>query len=420
MNCSYTFSCTGNEITSWFTLLTCFFVHTQFILGNWWIVYTSYGYWPLLWNMMQGTLYLLYPLCGWIAELYSKSFRTIQLSIILFFLSSVISLLGGSLTISIPFEGLHPDPDLTTFPLLPFFVGIYAHVCLVGLGMYESNAIQFGMDQMIEASSEQLSSFIHWYFWCAHSGPNIMYFTTMMYLYYESNCKQNWSEETAFGYIIYYLGLIILMTAVLQLVLVIIGIIATVCYKRKYHIEQISRNPLSIIVKVLQYSYRHKYPERRSALTYWENHMPSRIDLGKEKYGGPFTYEQVEDVKTVFRLLLVMGTVFGFHLSGDGYSFTSYLIKSVGCPTFIPFVMFTLNPIHIQDVIVILGVPLHQFVIKRYKFINRLTLLKRIWIGLLLCLISEMCQCFYVSEISPQELTTLALISMHLTSYNVL
>ena len=132
--------------------------------------------------------------------------------------------------------------------------------------------------------------------------------------------------------------------------------------------------------------------------------MPSRIDLGKEKYGGPFTYEQVEDVKTVFRLLLVMGTVFGFHLSGDGYSFTSYLMKSVGCPTFIPFAMFTLNPLHIQDIIVLLGVPLYQFVIKRYKFINRLTLLKRIWIGLVLCLINEMCQCFYASAISPQNI----------------
>ena len=46
---------------------------------------------------------------------------------------------------------------------------------LAGLGMYEANAIQFGMDQMLEASSEQLSSFIHWYFWCVHTGPLIVF-----------------------------------------------------------------------------------------------------------------------------------------------------------------------------------------------------------------------------------------------------
>ena len=44
-----------------------------------------------------------------------------------------------------------------------------------GLGMFESNAFQFGMDQMLEASSEQLSSFIHWYFWCAHVEPFVVF-----------------------------------------------------------------------------------------------------------------------------------------------------------------------------------------------------------------------------------------------------
>ena len=41
----------------------------------------------------------------------------------------------------------------------------------------------------------------------------------------------------------------------------------------------------------------------RSAFTYCEDDPPSRIDFGKSKYEGPFTTEQVEDVKTFFRLL---------------------------------------------------------------------------------------------------------------------
>ena len=36
---------------------------------------------------------------------------------------------------------------------------------IVSTGMFEANAIQFGMDQMLEASSDQLSTFIHWYYW---------------------------------------------------------------------------------------------------------------------------------------------------------------------------------------------------------------------------------------------------------------
>ena len=58
--------------------------------------------------------------------------------------------------------------------------------------------------------------------------------------------------------------------------------------------------------KVLRYAWKHKFPERHSALTYWEEGLPSRIDLGKSKYGGPFTVEQVEDVKTLGRILSVL------------------------------------------------------------------------------------------------------------------
>ena len=66
---------------------------------------------------------------------------------------------------------------------------------------------------------------------------------------------------------------------------------------------QTTTNPFKLIARVLHYARKHKYPENRSALTYWEEEAPSRLDLGKEKYGGPFTEEEVEDVKTTFRLI---------------------------------------------------------------------------------------------------------------------
>ena len=56
-------------------------------------------------------------------------------------------------------------------------------------------------------------------------------------------------------------------------------------------------NPVKLIIKVLKYVRKNKYLSNRSALTYWERNYPSRLDLGKEKYGGPFTEEQVENVK---------------------------------------------------------------------------------------------------------------------------
>lgn len=52
----------------------------------------------------------------------------------------------------------------------------------------------------------------------------------------------------------------------------------------------------------------------RSALTYWDDTKPSRLDLGKTKYGGPFSTEEVEDVKTFIATTMVLVSLGGFML----------------------------------------------------------------------------------------------------------
>ena len=74
--------------------------------------------------------------------------------------------------------------------------------------------------------------------------------------------------------------------------------------------EPRSAQPYTTILGVVNFARKHKYPLRRSALTYWEEELPSRIDLAKTKYGGPYTNEQVEDVKTVLQLLKLMLPIF--------------------------------------------------------------------------------------------------------------
>jgi peptide/histidine transporter 3/4 len=53
---------------------------------------------------------------------------------------------------------------------------------------------------------------------------------------------------------------------------------------------------------------QHKYPAKggRNAFTYWENEIPTRIDYAKEKYGGPYSHENVETVKTFLRVVIVL------------------------------------------------------------------------------------------------------------------
>ena len=80
------------------------------------------------------------------------------------------------------------------------------------------------------------------------------------------------------------------------------------------------------------YSWKHNVPEHRSAFTYWEEDIPRRIDLGKNKYGGPFTNEEVEDTKTFLRILPLLLCLFGYHLAGDGYSAPEQLLET-SCPS---------------------------------------------------------------------------------------
>ena len=70
--------------------------------------------------------------------------------------------------------------------------------------------------------------------------------------------------------------------------------------------------------KVVSFAREHRNPVQRSAFTYCEDELPSRLDLGKEKYGGPFTTEQVEDVKAflgILTLLLTLGPLFSVERS---------------------------------------------------------------------------------------------------------
>ena len=75
--------------------------------------------------------------------------------------------------------------------------------------------------------------------------------------------------------------------------------------------EPVSQNPFKLVYSVIRYAIKHNHPEHRSAFTFCEDEPLSRIDFGKNKYGGPFTTEQVEDVKTFLRVILIIfsGTV---------------------------------------------------------------------------------------------------------------
>jgi hypothetical protein len=77
----------------------------------------------------------------------------------------------------------------------------------------------------------------------------------------------------------------------------------------------VKQNAIKQAYRVIKYAIKTKRPRQRRAFTYCEDELPSRIDFGMDKYGGPFTIEQVEDVKTCLRLIPI--AIVGGALAGS-------------------------------------------------------------------------------------------------------
>ena len=283
---------------------------------------------------------------------------------------------------------------LRSWPLLGI-AGLAVLLQIIGLGMFEANAIQFGMDQMLEASSYQLSTFIHWYFWALHVGSLIMFYGAIAFFGFLTTCKlriaaappHNGTSREYFPPGIISYGATIL--ASVELVCSVIAFCLFHLSAKHFYVQRVSFNPFKIIHKVVIYAVKHKRPVQRSAFTYWEDGIPSRIDLGKSKYGGPFTIEEVEDAKTFFRLALLLVTPIGFHFAGDGFALT-YLLEKTRCPSLSLLTTLAANPLHLSTLVIVLGVPIgHQ--LKKIHWMRKcsLNMLKCIGIGLFCSILQQ-------------------------------
>ena len=152
-------------------------------------------------------------------------------------------------------------------------------ICGIASALFLINIVPFCLDQLVAFSSSEIATFIYWYMWtlcCGSTIIDLMHCTTKGFL---------------------SLPAAVATTIALCLLLL---------FRNKLIKEPLAKNPLNLILKVLKYAIKHKHPRMRSAFTYWDDKPYSRIDLGKAKYGGPFTTEQVEDVKIFFRIIAII------------------------------------------------------------------------------------------------------------------
>ena len=148
-----------------------------------------------------------------------------------------------------------------------------------GFGLFQSNIIQFGIDQLSEASSTETTSFITCYVLTIYASFITMYTT--------SKCSPD------------YAGVLVLT------VCLTLALCSHFLFNHWLVKEQIIQNPLPLIWKVVRYTIKNKRLQKRF-FSFKQHGVLSRLDIAKTIYTGPFTCEQVEDTKTFFRVLAVI------------------------------------------------------------------------------------------------------------------
>ena len=367
--------------TAYLVVLCSLLIHMNVLGSDTALYHTASEVGTIVYFLSQSIAYLLYPLLGWLADVYFTRYKFVRFSFI-----SII--MGSILMVTVAIFHMKYTNSIVVIAV----EGISMFICLIAMGSFESTAIQFGMDQMLEASSDQLSTFVNWYNWSCIIGQVVSAYIMAGVLEYFSHCTMelNTQKHNEIHNALHPLAYNVAFTAVailagLQLVCACVGLCLLVYYKKHFNIDRTGEHPLKLIYQVLKYAWKHKRPENRSAFTYWEEDIPPRIDLGKSKYGGPFTTEEVEDTKTFFSILLLLLSMIGFHLSGHGYSTLIQLLKTQ-CPTH--WVLIFGDPLQVIFLTTIIGVPLYQL-FRKYLSRYNPSMITKMSVGLVCCVVRE-------------------------------
>lgn len=303
-------------------------------------------------------LYLLYPFFGWLADVHITRFTAIVSSLLIISAAQTLGAFVVGLAIAI-------EPGVWYAMIAQYTLS------LIGIGLFVANAIQFGTDQMIGASAEELSTFIHWYFWSTNC--------LRVFLNYAAISLISYCNSTLCSY-----DYIQLLTMIISLVLVVIALFLVAINWRKFLISPVGYSPIVPIAKVLKFAAKNKHAIRRSAMTYWEDEVPSRLDLAKDKYGGPFTTEQVEDTKTFFQLCVLLLCGYGYSIIQDPGS----LQESFDYVPPVLNVLLTEHSANFTHFMVIMGIPVFRLLILPILEHLQITMLQRMWIGYVFSLLA--------------------------------
>ena len=224
------------------------------------------------------SLALLCPVGGWLADSYLGRYKTIRYTTWIMWISVILIMLWEILNKYVVSEYLSKQTEIKVSILVILYL-------LLGIGLvgFQANIIQLGVDQLTDASSMEITSFILSY--------AVTLYTSELAFHFVNSCYINDGSSE------WYNLLMMLYVAVSLTLVICIDFIFGSCLVKES--VPVTTNSITLIAKVLKYvlmNRKHKTGD-----------IPSNMfDIAKHTFGGPFEDQRVEHVKTFLKMLVVV------------------------------------------------------------------------------------------------------------------
>ena len=230
---------------------------------------------------------VMYPIAGLLSDVCTGRYAMIQFGIALFW--SAFALLSLFLALA--------SCDIGNYSFNTLVVPIIAYVLIsAASGAIEVAIIPFGVDQLSQgATSHEQSSYFYFYY----VGRQLGNLTGLLSFYGLSRFTIKDVERNDFA------------AASLQSLAALVGMTLSLVliwwFKNFLFRDKQRENPLKEVANVVFYAatVRNTPPVARRAFRYGEGRK-RRMEKAKSRYDGPYTSEEVEDVKTFCKILLIL------------------------------------------------------------------------------------------------------------------
>ena len=275
--------------------------------------------------------------------------------------------------------------------------------------VFLANVLQFGTDQLRDMPTWRSTIFLLAYYWCD-------IFSDLLCL--STNIPGHEMAVSPDRKVRQFDKLKMIQCVILVSASIMLSVVVIFIARKKKHwfvMDNFRKNPYRLVYNVLKFAIQHNKPVRRSAFTYCENNLPSRLD---KRYGGLFTTEEVEDVKVLINMLVVflfVGPAFFMDLCATrlisqhpNHMVADYFMDS---PVKVFFFIYRI----LSPLLMVLGIPL----VAKVKYFPNM--FKRMWLSImLLCILHSLYIMNYVIGSSHNFLEEFGVACFTDDSYSIL